>query len=88
MAQIVTPNSRPQFCTVRYKVFQAPDRCETAKGEICRMAVDAGMLKSGTKVITIEEKPKEVDISEAEAIIVAGRGIKNQKDIAMVGGAC
>jgi electron transfer flavoprotein alpha subunit len=84
MAQIVTPNSRPQFCTVRYKVFQTPDRCEKEEGEINRMVVDACMLKSGTKVIRLEEKPKEIDISEAEAIIAAGRGIKNQKDMSMV----
>ena len=34
MAQIVTPRTRPQFATVRYKVMNAPARREKAGGEI------------------------------------------------------
>ena len=84
MAQIVTPNTRPQFCTVRYKIFSAPERSEEVKGEIVRMAVTAEMLKSDTEILEIREKPKEIDISEADTIVAFGRGITKESDIAMV----
>ena len=84
MAQIVTPNTRPQFCTVRYKIFSAPARSEEAKGEIVPMAVTPEMLASDTEILSIEEKPKEIDISEADVIVAFGRGITKESDIAMV----
>ena len=39
MAQIVTPRTRPQFCTVRYKVFSAPARQSGADGEVVTMPI-------------------------------------------------
>ena len=44
MAQIVTPNTRPQFCTVRYKVFSEPVPTDAPSGEIVPMAVTEGVL--------------------------------------------
>ncbi len=84
MAQIVTPNARPQFCTVRYKIFDAPERTAEAAGEIVRMSVSSSMLESRTEVISVQKKPTEIDISEAEVIVAFGRGIKKDEDIAMV----
>ena len=84
MAQIVTPNTRPQFCTVRYKIFSAPERSEEANGEIVRMAVRPEMLKSDTEILAITEKPKEIDISEADTIVAFGRGVTKESDIAMI----
>lgn len=83
MAQIVTPNTRPQFCTVRYKIFSAPLRNETPTGEIASMPVMDAMRQSKTDVLKIEEKPKEIDISEADVIIACGRGFSKQSDLAM-----
>ncbi len=84
MAQIVTPNTRPQFCTVRYKIFSAPERNAETSGEIVRMAVTEEMLKSGTEVLEIREKPQEIDISEAETIVAFGRGLQKESDMEMV----
>ncbi len=83
MAQIVTPNARPQFCTVRYKIFNAPLRMEEAKGEILRMQVGREMKQSRTEILTVEEKPKEIDISEADVIVACGRGIRREADLAL-----
>lgn len=83
MAQIVTPNARPQFCTVRYKIFSAPERSETAKGELVEMAVTPDMKKSGTQILATKQKPKEIDISEAEIVVACGRGFQKEADIAM-----
>ena len=40
MAQIMTPNSRPQLATVRYKVMNAPEREEKAFNKITVCSMD------------------------------------------------
>ena len=74
MAQIVTPNTRPQFCTARYKVFSEPKPSEEASGQIITMAVTEKMVQTGVKVLKTQEKPKDIDIAEAEVIVAVGRG--------------
>lgn len=85
MAQIITPNNRPQFCTVRYKIFSAPDPVENPQGEIVEMAVNHDMLESSTEILEINERPKEIDISEADVIVAAGRGVKSKADLELIG---
>lgn len=84
MAQIITPNQRPQFCTVRYKIMTTAERQEGKSGEIIRGKVDSEKLKSNIKVLNTVKKEKEEDISEADVIVVAGRGIKSEKDMEMI----
>ncbi|MBN1073046.1 electron transfer flavoprotein subunit alpha [Clostridium botulinum] len=84
MAQIVTPNSRPQLATVRYKVMTAPERTDDVNGEIIKCDIKKDNLKSGINVIEIKEKNTEVGISDAEVIVAAGRGVKSEKDLAMI----
>ena len=74
MAQIVTPNTRPQFCTVRYKVFSEPKPSDVLSGEIIPMEVTGEMVQTGVKVLQVVEKPKDIDIAEAEVIVAVGRG--------------
>ena len=74
MAQIVTPHTRPQFCTVRYKVFAEPKPTERPSGEIVAMEVTDEMVHTSMKVLTTLEKPKDIDIAEAEVIVAVGRG--------------
>ena len=83
MAQIVNTNNRPQFATVRYKVFDAPNKVEPI-GEIVKVDIKEEWLKSHVEVVNIEEKPKELDISEADVIIAVGRGLKSANDLKMV----
>lgn len=83
MARIMTPNHRPQFCTVRYKIFFKPERVESDKQPIV-MKVSPDMLRSNAEILDIEMKPEDVDISEADVIVQCGRGIKNKADLAMV----
>ncbi|AIY80014.1 electron transfer flavoFAD-binding domain protein [Clostridium botulinum 202F] len=84
MAQIVTPNSRPQLATVRYKVMTAPERTDDVNGEIIKCEIKKDKLKSGINVLEIKEKNTEVGISDAEVIVAAGRGVKSEKDLAMI----
>ena len=78
MAQIISPDTRPQFCTVRYKVFNEPKPSETSSGEIVKMDVSAVNLNSAIDIISSYEKPKDIDISEADIIVAVGRGAMSE----------
>ncbi|MBL4932653.1 electron transfer flavoprotein subunit alpha/FixB family protein [Clostridium paridis] len=84
MAQIVTPNSRPQLATVRYKVMVAPERNEEFTGEIISCKIGEEKLKSAINVLEVFKKEAEIGISDAEVLVVAGRGVKSQKDLSMI----
>ena len=83
MARIMTPNHRPQFCTVRYKIFSKPERREAA-GTPILMPVTDKMLAARAQILDIEMKPTDVDISEADVIVQVGRGVKNKSDLALI----
>ena len=78
MAQIVTPNTRPQFCTVRYKIFDEPTPTEQPFGEIEYMQITEKMLCSAIDVIETVDKPRDTDIAEAEVIVAVGRGASSE----------
>ena len=84
MAQIVTPNNRPQLATVRYKVMSAPKRNNEASGKINICEISKDKLSSNIKVLDIIKKEKETGISDAEVIIAVGRALKSEKDMAMM----
>ncbi len=93
MAQIITPNTRPQFCTARYKVFNEPTPIDNPNGEIVKMKITPEMLFSNIEVISSTVKPTDIDISEADVIVAVGRGSssesmrQNAKDLAdLLGG--
>jgi len=84
MAQIVTPRHRPQFCTVRYKIFSAPTPTKTPAGDIIYMRINEKRLKSVYEIVNTEEKMKEGDISDADVIVAVGRGLKSKADLSMI----
>ncbi len=84
MAQIQTPNNRPQMATVRYKVMDAPKWSDAADGEVQLMDIDSGKLKSRMEILSMVKKPKEKNIESCDVLVVAGRGIKKKEDLAMV----
>jgi len=81
MASIVCPNTRPQMATVRYKIFKMPEKVKP-HGKVVNMGIDFE-LKSKLKLIEIKERPKEIDISEAETLVAIGRPFKTEEDIKM-----
>jgi electron transfer flavoprotein alpha subunit len=84
MAQILTPNHRPQMATVRYKVMDAPGRNEVETGEIISCEIPKEKLHSKIEVLDIIAKEKEQFIEASEVLVVAGRGIKKEEDLQMV----
>lgn len=84
MAQINTPNTRPQLATVRYKVMNAPERSKEVFGEIRLCEISQKKLVSNINVLKVTHKEKEESISDAEIIIACGRGIKSEKDMELI----
>lgn len=84
MAHIHTPNNRPQFATVRYKIFSAPEEVESPKGKITLCSISKEKLVSNINVLDSKPKTKEVGLEEAEVIVVASRAIKKQEDMDMI----
>lgn len=84
MAQIVTTNNRPQFCTVRYKIFSAPERSAEPKGEIVKLSLAEDQKNSQVQILRTVEKLKEIDISDADVIVAVGRGVRSDADMEMI----
>ena len=84
MAHINTPNSRPQFATVRYKIFNIPEKVEDPKGKVTLCSVEKDKLTSNIKVLETKIKNKVVGIEEAEVIVVASRAFKKEEDLKML----
>ena len=84
MAEILTPNHRPQMATVRYKIMDAPKRSEEIFGSIESLAVASANFKSKVEVLSVTKKPREVGIENADVLIVAGRGVKKKEDLKLI----
>ena len=83
MAHINTPRHRPQFATVRYKIFSAPAK-ETPHGRVVRRTLAPERLVSKIEILSREPKSAEKGIEEADVLVVCGRGVKRPEDIAML----
>ncbi len=88
MARIITPNTRPQFCTVRYKIFSAPQECDNVVGELVNCTVDPKWEDSRISIKKITKKPQETDISESDIIVAVGRGVKSKDDLEKIQQFC
>lgn len=84
MAQIVISDSRPQFATVRYRVMDTAEKIDNPNGKVIMCNVTDDLVKSGIKVSEIEKIVKSKSIEEEDVLVVAGRGVKNEKDVEMV----
>jgi len=83
MARILTTNHRPQFATVREKVMDMPEKTNML-GTLVNCNVTEEMLKSGITLSNIREKPVLEGIEHAEVLVVAGKAIKNERDMLML----
>ena len=83
MAHINTPKHRPQFATVRYKIFSAPEKSEP-HGKVVRRSLAPEKLLSKIEILSRTQKSAEKGIEEAEVLVVCGRGVKRPEDIAML----
>jgi electron transfer flavoprotein alpha subunit len=85
MAQIITPNHRPQMATVRHKVM--PEAVEDAKrkGEITEEVIDGSFIDGRVKFIEfIQEEINKVNLADADIIVSGGRGIADSKNFKLI----
>ena len=80
MARIITPKHRPQMATVRYKIFDAPEKVQAAPQVTC---FELDTIASRIKSMGITQKDKAPDIADAEIIVACGRAFKTQKQLDM-----
>lgn len=84
MAQIITTNTRPQFATVRYKVMNTPVRNEEAAGNILTRKIPKAVSESNVSCVSVTPVPPKKSISDAEILVVGGRGLQKEADLEMV----
>ena len=58
MAEILTPNNRPQMATVRYKVMETPAYSEDINGEIVNCKTNNIDFESNIKILDVIKKLK------------------------------
>lgn len=83
MATIICPGSRPQMATVRPGIMPRPAMSAVRTGEIIREHV-SDRIKCGTELLEKTNTVAADSIAGAERLIVAGRGIGNQKNLELV----
>ena len=83
MAQISITRSRPQFATVRYRVMDRAAKVANPTGEIIIRKVTDHMVQSKIRVISSEIIARQKGLEEEDVIVVAGRGVRNEKDVDM-----
>ncbi|MBS7639369.1 MAG: electron transfer flavoprotein subunit alpha/FixB family protein [Candidatus Bathyarchaeia archaeon] len=81
MAQIKT-RTKPQMATVRYKMMRPLARDPSRKGEIVK--VDAEIPEDTGIEILGKVDAGGINISEAEIIVAAGRGLKRPEDLRLL----
>lgn len=85
MADIKTPEKRPQMCTVRPKSKRPLQRDAARTGEIVRFTPKAESLSSLLKVLGFErENSIGLPIQDAEVIVAGGKGMKGLKNWALL----
>ena len=83
MAEIGITQSRPQFSTVRYRVMDRAAKVDAPHGKIIRCEATDQMAKSKIRVISAEVIERRKSLEEEDVIVVAGRGVRNKKDVEM-----
>lgn len=82
MAHIRTPNHRPQFATVRYKIFSAPVKRAAAEGKILSITPTEAMLTSRIDTLSTQRKEPVRNIEDADVLVVAGQGLQRRENLA------
>ena len=84
MAQIVTTHTRPQFATVRYKVMNPPPRRPDKSGTVLTRSLPRSVMDCKARLVSVTPVPPRKSISDAEILVVGGRGLKKEADLDMV----
>ena len=81
MATIKCPEHRPQMSTIRPKSTPEAPRQEGRTGEIVRLKAPSEVNRSRISYDGFEPETEEMNLQDAERVVVVGRGIKTQANI-------
>ncbi len=81
MAKIVTPNHRPQLCTLRPGTFPMPKELLDPSGTITEVDMRGVVRDHRIRVMSTTPKEGTVDITDAEILVAVGLGVKEQSDL-------
>jgi len=85
MAQIISPNFRPQMATVRHKVMPESSEDTSRTGEVIKENFDEAKKDTRIKFLDfIKEAISTVNLAEADIIVSGGRGLKEQKNFSLI----
>lgn len=84
MATIKCPEFRPQMATVRPKSTRQAPAVPGRSGEIVRIKMSAGLLDSRIKRTGFIADEDEINLQDAEKVVVVGRGIKKAENLYLV----
>lgn len=84
MAKIICPNHRPQMCTIKPKVMRPIEPDYTRSGEIIIPEVVIQDSVNVSVIDTIRDLKQRINLSDADIIVAAGRGIQNQQNFEMI----
>ncbi|HHW49250.1 MAG TPA: 4Fe-4S binding protein, partial [Clostridiaceae bacterium] len=84
MATIICPNHRPQMATVRPKVMKALEPDRSRKGEIIKPVVKIPENVSIKVKEVVTNVCEMVNLTDADIIVSAGRGIGDPKNLKLV----
>ncbi|MBD3207399.1 electron transfer flavoprotein subunit alpha, partial [Candidatus Bathyarchaeota archaeon] len=84
MATIVTPNSRPQMATVRYKMFPEAEDVASPSGAIVHNQVNFDAVTDRIKLLEFQEAKEQVSITEADIIVSGGLGLGDPEGFKLI----
>ncbi len=85
MAQIISPNYRPQMATVRHKVMPESPIDEKRTGEIIEDSLKPEIEDKRIKYLDfIKDLTSKVNLAEADVIVSGGRGLQGPENFAII----
>ncbi|MFH2044411.1 MAG: electron transfer flavoprotein subunit alpha/FixB family protein [Pseudomonadota bacterium] len=76
LAEIITPEKRPQMATVRPGMFQEIPHDYERKGEVIRLPLPKDLPKERLRIVNYQRKPHRGQrIEEADVVVCGGRGM-------------
>ncbi len=84
--ELTVEGADPCFVTVRPGASKAPEKSEKA-ASVVEIELDLSSLAVAREVLGYEKpETEDIDISEADIVVAAGRGIKEEKNLQLVEG--
>jgi electron transfer flavoprotein alpha subunit len=82
VAEIITPNHRPQMATVRPGTFPEIPHDNERRGEVVRVPMIKKLPNDRVRIVAIEQQPnRDQRIEEAAVVVCGGRGMGSKKKL-------